>query len=82
MVTSSEIHMVRVENSNNKAIVLCDPEGNQTLWSYDSKIMTRLKGGKFIRHYSKYAYYGSTTAKHVKAFSGLTKKEFLELPEE
>lgn len=50
-----------------------DEEGNETLYSYFTPILTRSKNGEFRR-----LWYGwsQTTQKHIKAFCGLNKAGF------
>lgn len=64
-----------------KAKVVVDDEGNETLYSYNTKIMTKKANGEMVRHYDDYSM---TTGRHIKSFSGLDKKGFfkLELVEE
>lgn len=59
-----------------KAIVRFDEVGNETLYSYDTPIIKRTKEGKLIKLWNDYS---NTTGKHIKAFCGLNKKEFMEL---
>ena len=58
-----------------KATVI-EENGCNTLYSYGTKIMT-IKGKRMFRHYDDWT---QTTGKHIFAFSGLGKKEFLNLP--
>lgn len=58
-----------------KATVI-EENGCKTLYSYGTKIMT-IKGKSMFRHYDDWT---PTTGKHIFAFSGLRKKEFLNLP--
>ena len=50
--------------------------GVETLYSYGTKILSR-SNNKFTRYYDGYT---ATTGRHVKAFCGLNKKEFLSIP--
>jgi hypothetical protein len=59
-----------------KAIVKIDTVGNEILYSYDTPIIKRTKEGKLIKLWNDYSV---TTGKHIKAFCGLNKKEFMEL---
>ena len=59
-----------------KAKVIIE-NGCKTLYSYDTKIMT-IKGNRMFRHYDGWT---QTTGKHIFAFCGLRKKEFLNLPQ-
>lgn len=60
-----------------KAYVTIDKYGRETLYSYDTKIIRRSKTGSLERLYPSYT---QTTGKHIKAFCGLSKKEFMALP--
>lgn len=60
----------------NKAFVTISEDGTEFLYSYNILIMTRDMDGNYIRHWK---YWTQTTGKHIKAFSGLNKKEFLNL---
>lgn len=59
-----------------KAIVYHYEDGTKFLWSYDTQIMYILPNGKMYRTWDGWT---ATTGKHIKAFSGLNKKEFLAL---
>ena len=61
-----------------KATVDVTNEG-ETLYSYGTKILTRTKDGKLIKHWSDWTY---TTGRHIKEFCGLNKKEFEALDNE
>ena len=56
-----------------KAKVLIDDNGNKTLYSYETKILTITKTGEYIKHWSDWT---ATTGKHIKAFCGMNKKQF------
>ncbi len=60
----------------NKAMVEVDEEGTEYLYSYNTLIMTRDMDGNCIRLWDGWS---QTTGKHIKAFSGLNKKQFLNL---
>ena len=60
-----------------KAIVYRDASGNETLYSYGTPIIKRLKNGALIR---LWAGWSATTGKHIKAFCGLNKAKFFALP--
>lgn len=49
---------------------------SETLWSYNTKILTRYPGGKIVRHFDGWTY---TTGKHIYAFCGIRKKEFFQI---
>ena len=59
-----------------KAIVERDENGNETLYSYGTKIITRTAEGELIKHWFGYT---ATTQRHIAAFCGLNKKEYEEL---
>lgn len=64
-----------------KAFILMDDKTmTTTLFSYDTKIMTKYQDGHYERHYERhYDNWTQTTGKHIKAFSGMSKAEFLKL---
>ena len=59
-----------------KAKVIIDDDGNETLYSYDTPIITRYKDGSFRKLQSGWT---QTTGRHIKAFFGLTKAEYTKL---
>lgn len=59
-----------------KCYVLKDDLGNEVLYSYNTKIMTKYADGNMVRHYAKWT---STTGRHIKAFCGLNKADFIDL---
>lgn len=59
-----------------KAYIEKDENGNETLYSYNTPIITRTIDGDLIRLYSGYT---STTGNHIKAFCGLSKTEFMKM---
>lgn len=60
-----------------KAKVVVEEDGTETLYSYDTPIIKRLPDGTLVRLYDNYTM---TTGKHIKAFCGLDKKAFTEMP--
>lgn len=60
-----------------KAVVIEDADGNQTLFSYLTPIITRMKDGEIIRHWDGWS---TTTGRHIASFCGLHKRQFLALP--
>lgn len=61
-----------------KACVLVDfSTGDETLYSYDTPIVRRHGDGSLARLYDGWS---ATTGRHIKAFCGLTKREFMALP--
>ena len=59
-----------------KAIVEID-NGSETLYSYGTPVIKRDPLGNLERLYDGWS---STTGRHIKAFCGLNKKEFFDLP--
>lgn len=59
-----------------KAVVEVDDDESEILYSYGTPIIKRTKTGKLIRLWNDYS---NTTGKHIKAFCGLNKKEFIGL---
>lgn len=59
-----------------KAIVEVEEDGSETLYSYNTPIIKRLSDGELKRLYDGWTL---TTGRHIKAFCGLTKAEFLGL---
>lgn len=60
-----------------KAQVVIDDAGNETLYSYETAIIKRTKAGELIRLYDGFT---ATTGRHIKAFCGLNKSQFLSVP--
>ena len=52
-------------------------KGKKYLRSYETVVMFQDKNGKFHRVYSGFT---ATTGRHIKAFSGMNKKAFFNLP--
>lgn len=59
-----------------KAIVEVSNSGTETLFSYGTRIVSRDAKGKLTRFYGGWT---ATTGRHIKAFCGLNKAEFLAL---
>ena len=59
-----------------KAIVVVDDDGSQTLFSYDTPIIKRLGSRRLVKLWNGWSY---TTGKHIRAFCGLNKAEFMKL---
>lgn len=53
--------------------------GNKVLYSYDTKILEQRRDGALIRFWNDWSV---TTGKHIKAFCGLNKAEYMKLPVE
>ena len=61
------------QSFGNKAVVEIDDNGNETLYSYNTPIITRTKQGKLIKLYNGWS---QTTGRHIKSFCGLNKAQF------
>lgn len=61
-----------------KAIIEVDGNGTETLYSYGTKIISKDKVGTLTRFYV--GRWSATTGRHILAFCGLCKSEFLALP--
>ena len=61
-----------------KAIVEVDNNGTETLYSYGTKIISKDKVGTLTRFYV--GRWSATTGRHIRAFCGLCKSEFVALP--
>ena len=59
-----------------KAKVVIEDNGTETLYSYDTPIVSRDKKGNLKRLYHGWS---ATTGTHIKAFCGLNKAEFEKL---
>ena len=61
----------------NKAVVICDDTtGNHTLYSYSTPIITMYPDGNLKKLWDGWT---RTTGKHINAFCGLNKQEFMAL---
>lgn len=60
-----------------KAIVTIDDDGTEILYSYVTPVIKCDPHGNLERLYDEWS---STTGRHIKAFCGLNKKEFFDLP--
>ena len=56
-------------NSNNKARVLKDSEGDEFLYSYDTPVLVK-HGDKVYRTWDSWS---ATTGRHIKEYCGLNK---------
>lgn len=57
-----------------KCYVSVASNGDETLYSYHTKIITRRKkGGKLVKHWNGWSM---TTGRHINAFCGLNKKQY------
>ncbi len=59
-----------------KAIVRTDSAGNETLISYGTPVLRRTPSGDLIRLWGGWT---ATTGRHIRAFAGLSKSEFMAL---
>ena len=62
-------------NSNNKARVFKDSDGDEFLYSYDTPVLLN-HNGKLYRLWNGWT---ATTGRHIKEYCGLNKKQYLEL---
>lgn len=79
MLTIYELKPTPEQNQKSfydKAYVKQNIDGSESLYSYDTLIMTRDTDGNYTRQWEGWS---QTTGKHIKAFSGLNKKQFLNL---
>lgn len=60
-----------------KAVVTLNKDGSRTLYSYRRGIMSIYPDGSMKAHWQGWS---ATTGRHIKYFSGLSKKEFDALP--
>lgn len=59
-----------------KCYIEIDNEGNEILYSYGTKIMKRKPNGELTK---SWGLWSATTGRHIKAFCGLNKAEFMKL---
>lgn len=71
-----ELKPIKQKSFYGKAVVKVDSDGKETLYSYSIPIISKDKKGNLTKLYNGWTV---TTGKHIKAFCGLTKAEFLEL---
>lgn len=62
-----------------KAKVYISEDGTETLYSYNTPIISRDRAGVLTRLYSGWS---QTTGRHIKAFCGLNKSQFMQMPHE
>lgn len=60
-----------------KARVHIYPDGSEILFSYGTSVLRKNSNGTFIRLWDGWS---CTTGVHIKSFSNLSKKEFMQLP--
>ena len=59
-----------------KAIVIIDAAGTETLYSYNTPIIKRTVSGELVKLWDGWT---STTGRHIKAFCGLNKSQYMSL---
>ena len=59
-----------------KARVKVDDDGSETLISYNTPVLKRLPSGALVRLWGGWS---ATTGRHIRAFPGLYKAEFMAL---
>lgn len=64
-------------NFYGKATVIIDDDGSETLLSYNTPIIKKDSNGNFSRLYDGYT---ATTGRHIRAFCGMNKADFMQLP--
>ena len=64
-----------IDSANNAQTLYCD-DGSEVLQSYETKVLRRYSDGTLYRLWNGWS---ATTGKHIKAFCGLNKKQYLEL---
>ena len=62
----------------NKAVVQINEDGSETLYSYETPIITRDASGRLVRLWGGWSL---TTGRHVSAFCGLNKAQYMALPQ-
>ena len=60
-----------------KAKVIVSDDGTRLLKSYDTIVIKRKPDGELVRTWQSWS---ATTGKHIAAFAGINKKEYLALP--
>ena len=78
-MTMYELMPVYEQNQSSfygKAKVIIEEKGARTLYSYDTKIMTIRADGSAVRYWDDWT---NTTGKHIYAFCGMHKKEYMQL---
>ena len=64
-----------IDSANNAQTLYCD-DGSEVLQSYETQVLRRYSDGTLYRLWNGWS---ATTGKHIKAFCGLNKKQYLEL---
>ena len=60
-----------------KAVVIIGDDGSETLYSYNTAIIKRTAAGELVRMWDGWS---ATTGRHIAAFCGMGKAEFVRLP--
>lgn len=60
-----------------KAKVIVSSDGTQSLKSYETIVLKRKPDGELVRTWQGWS---ATTGKHIAAFAGINKKQYLALP--
>lgn len=68
-----------IKSFGRKAVVVVEDDGSETLFSYDTPIIQKMSDGTLIKFWNDWS---NTTGKHIKAFCGLNKKEYIALSNE
>lgn len=59
-----------------KAVEIVEDNGTETLYSYGTPIIKRLVSGELVKLWNGWT---ATTGRHIKAFCGLSKAEYMSL---
>lgn len=65
-----------IVGSNHKAMVQIDGNGNETLFSYGTPIITKHADGALEKLWDGWT---ATTGRHIKAFCGFNKAQYMKL---
>lgn len=60
-----------------KAKVFIEDDGTETLYSYNTPIIKRTAAGELVRIWDGWS---ATTGRHITAFCGMRKAEYIKLP--
>ena len=69
--------VTRQKSFYGKAKVIVLDDGTQLLKSYDTIVLKRKASGELVRTWQSWS---ATTGKHIAAFAGINKKQYLALP--
>lgn len=59
-----------------KAKVYVNDDGSETLYSYNTPIITRTAAGEYVKLWHGWSM---TTGRHIAAFCGMNKKQYIEM---